>query len=364
MAGVVSYGDITLAGIGTTSATCGNLALGFGHPYFFHGPTSLGLHGANVLTVVRDPSNVAGPFKMAEVAEHHGRLDQDRLVGVRGIEGATVDLATVISDFENLDLGESRTGRTSVAFQELFPLVSLYHTLGNWDRVFDRIGEGTLRMSFTLNGTREGGVPFVVNREDMNFSDFDITFPASHDMYSILRTVQDNPFEDVVFDRVRLTGWITQEELRSTITKVKSATSLQPTYKVRQEIRVRPGLLIRLRVYLERANGSEWTTDMTVRVPVDAPRRGDLRVEGGGFDDGYYYYFGPATRDRAPSSTEGFVDPPDDFDDMVDRIESQAHAYDIIATVFSRHEGLRRERRQAQEEIVMGRQTFRVRVVR
>jgi hypothetical protein len=360
LAGVLSYGDITMAGIGTTSETCGNLALGFGHPYFFHGAVSMGMHAANVATVVRDPSNVMGPFKIAKVAEHHGRLDQDRLVGVRGIEGAAVELASVTSDFDNLDLGTSRTGTSSVVFQEVFPLVSLYHAMGNWDVVFDRIGEGTLRMAFTLNGTRAGGDPFVVTRDDMNFSDFDVTFPASHDMYSILRTIQDNPFEDVVFDSVSLTGSITQEELRSTITKVQSSTSLQPTYKVREAIRVRRGRLIRLRVFLERADGSDWTTEMTVRVPVDSRPRGELRVEGGGFDDGYYYYFGPATRDRAPSGTEGFIDPPDDFDDMVDRIESQAHAYDIIATLFPRNEGLRRERRQAQEEIIMGRQAFRV----
>jgi hypothetical protein len=270
----------------------------------------------------------------------------------------------VASDFDNLDLGTTRAGTSNVVFQELFPLVSLYHALGNWDRVFDRIGEGTIRMAFTLNGTRAGDVPFQVTRDDMNFSDFDVTFPASHDMYSILRTIQDNPFEDVVFDSVSLTGAITQEELRSTITMVKSATSLQPTYKVREEVRVRPGLLIRLRVYLERADGSDWRTDMTVRVPVDARPRGELRVEGGGFDDGYYYYFGPATRDQAPSGTEGFFDPPDDFDDMIDRIEGQAHAYDIIATLFPRNEGIRKERRQAQEEIIMGRQSFRVRVVR
>jgi hypothetical protein len=364
LAGVLSYGDITMAGIGTTSAICGNLALGFGHPFFFSGPISMGLHAANVATVVRDPSHTFGPFKIAKVAEHHGRLDQDRLVGVRGIEGATVDVAAVNSDFDNLDLGTNRAGTTNVVFQEAFPLVSLYHALGNWDRVFDRIGEGTLRMALTLNGRRAGGEPFMVNREDMNFSDFDVAFPASHDMYSILRTIQDNPFEDVVFDSVSLTGSITQEELRSTITRVQSSTSLRPAFRVRQEIRVRPGRLIRLRVFLERADGSDWTVDMAVRMPANAGSRAVLRVEGGGFDDGYYYYFGPATRDRAPSGTEGHIDPPDDFDDMIDRIQSQAHANDIIATLFSRNEELLRERRQAQEEIVMGRQTFPVVVVR
>jgi hypothetical protein len=363
LAGVVSYGDITMAGIGTTSATCGNLAIGFGHPYFFHGPTSMGLHAATVSAVVEDPSHVFGPFKIAKVAEHHGRLDQDRLVGVRGIEGATVDVSPVTSDFENLDLGTSRAGESNVVFQEVFPLVSLYHALGNWDRVFDRIGEGTLRMEFTVNGRRAGGEPFEVTRDDMNFSDFDVTFPASHDMYSILRTIQDNPFEDVVFDSVDMTGWVTQEELRATIVKVKSSTSLQPKYRVREQIRARPGSLIALRVVLEHADGSKTTADMTARVPRTTRQRGELRVEGGGFDDGYYYFFRPATRDHAPSSTEGFFDPPDDFEDMIDRIEDQPHAYDIIATMFPRSEELRRERRAPQEHIVMGRQTFRVVIV-
>ena len=46
MSSVISYGDLTSAGIGTLTATCGNEDLMFGHPFFWDGKTTMGMNGA------------------------------------------------------------------------------------------------------------------------------------------------------------------------------------------------------------------------------------------------------------------------------------------------------------------------------
>src|SRR5262245_4047763 len=61
-AAALSYGDVTAAGIGTTTVACDGLALAFGHPFLFAGPTSMTAHGASTITIQDDPTG--GPFKV------------------------------------------------------------------------------------------------------------------------------------------------------------------------------------------------------------------------------------------------------------------------------------------------------------
>ena len=55
-AGVVSYGDITLAGYRHATYVCGDAALAFGHPLTFRGAIAFGANNANAVTVVADPT--------------------------------------------------------------------------------------------------------------------------------------------------------------------------------------------------------------------------------------------------------------------------------------------------------------------
>jgi hypothetical protein len=90
VAAAASYGDLTFVGVGTltTTALCGTelRSLAFGHPFFFDGATALGWSAADVVTVVRDPSSLIGPFKIANVAELRGTVDQERWAAIRAVE--------------------------------------------------------------------------------------------------------------------------------------------------------------------------------------------------------------------------------------------------------------------------------------
>ena len=79
----MSYGDITIGGIGTTSLVCDGQAIAFGHPFSWSGRTELGANQGDTLQIVRDP--LFGSFKLANITEPVGTVDQDRLAGIRAI---------------------------------------------------------------------------------------------------------------------------------------------------------------------------------------------------------------------------------------------------------------------------------------
>ena len=82
----VSYGDASLAGVGTVTA-CDDEALLFGHPLLWNGATTATAHQATAVFVQPDP--IFGSFKVANVGGMAGTVDQDRLAGLHVDLGAT-----------------------------------------------------------------------------------------------------------------------------------------------------------------------------------------------------------------------------------------------------------------------------------
>ena len=76
-AAAMSLGDITVAGIGTTTFVCDGRAVAFGHPFNWTGDTTMAIRAADTITIVEDP--IFGSYKLANVAESLGTLTQDRL---------------------------------------------------------------------------------------------------------------------------------------------------------------------------------------------------------------------------------------------------------------------------------------------
>jgi SpoIVB peptidase S55 len=167
-AAAVSYGELTAAGVGTTTAVCtaetNDFALAFGHPFTFIGSTSLSVHPANAVFVQPD---VLAPFKVANPGGVVGTLDQDRQAGIRGLLGPVPPAIPVDSTVMSTDDGATRSGTTRVNMQQFVPEISAFHLLGQLDRVFDRIGGGTSQIRWVINGTRASGAPFSVDVTNM-----------------------------------------------------------------------------------------------------------------------------------------------------------------------------------------------------
>jgi hypothetical protein len=317
VAGALSVGDLTFAGVGTATAVCDDMLVAFGHPFFFDGAADaypMAMYGATVLTVIPDPSSLFGGFKVANLTALHGIIDQDRLAGIRGVEGTAPAPVPVTSLVRNPDIPKLREGDTTVFKQwssgfPLLPDIASFHLLANHDAVFDRIGDGTATIRFVLRGTGPSGESFRLVRPNMHFSPFDVSFESIFELFSFLFQIQDNPFGPVEMTSVRVDSTITQEHLTAEIVQVKSASSLQPGLLERTRLRVARGDTIRLRVFLLPEGETEAET-VDLFVPVPRGRFGGvLDVRGGGADTCFFCFFeeGEEEGGSQPATFEGLL---------------------------------------------------------
>jgi hypothetical protein len=330
--GALSVGDLTSAGIGTVTAVCDDLVLAFGHPFFWDGRAGefpMAMYGANVVTVVPDPSQVFGAFKLANLTDLHGIIDQDRLTGIRGVEGVEPSSVPVTSVVTNPDVATIRSGETTIFRQEIgsFPLVpdlAAFHLLANEDVVFDRIGDGSVTLRWQAEGIGPDGTAFTIDRPNMFFSDYDASYESIIELYAFLWLIQENEFGSMQFSSIDIDASITQEHLATEIVRVESASSVQPTLAERRRLRVVRGDTIELQVYLQ-AEGSveEDVVQLLVRVPQRA-REGDLRVQGGGADSCLFcFFFGEGDQDDAPET----------FAELLSNLEDTPQNNDLVATL-------------------------------
>jgi hypothetical protein len=364
LAAAISYGDVTSGAIGTATVTCGDMVVGFGHPFGWTGPSNFGLNGAKVLDVLPDPSSIFGGFKFATISGLHGTVDQDRLTGVRGIEGDLPHLIHVDSGVENLDIpGRTHDGESRVVAQDFVPIVAAMTMLAEEDVTFDRLGDGSVHAGWTIRGTGPDGDPFKLQRDNRYYSGFDATFESIFELLFEMFSLQDNRFGDVAFTSVRTSSEVTQAQLTTSIRKVLVASSLQPGLAVRNTLRVRPGGTIHVQVQLL-DEGSTHTRNvfMTIQLPDNAAGSGQLFLGSGGVAFG----------GRGAKS----------FDALITSIHDAPHNYDLLGDLFlaGRRGGpvghpdtpglrsgprvIHREVVKPQHQVVTGRKIIRVVVVK
>lgn len=333
-AGVLSYGDLTAAGIGTTSYVCDGKAVAFGHPFLFSGPTTMGANTADALTIVSDP--VFGPFKFATVAEGVGTVDQDRLAGIRAVLDVTPPSVPVTSSVTELDDGHHRDGRTDVIFTDFLGDLALFHTVFNIDSVFDQIGGGSAEVNTTVTGTRAGGAPWSLEIGNRFASSFDIAFDALFDLYFDLIQVQANDFEPVAIDSVHVDvdveGTTRTYQLRSVLVS-NDGTTFVPL----EEATLQAGRTEHVRAVLrrvDRRNGllvsvpGEVEVDLAIEIPPDLYGPAILQVKAGPGDfdeDPFECFFDP----EACTSGETVS-----LDDVLDAIQNRPRNDDLVAQLL------------------------------
>lgn len=278
-AAILSTGDTTFAGIGTTTFSCGDLNVAWGHDFLFQGPSAFGMNSADVITVLDDPSGILGPFKILVPAEAHGTVIQDRLAGLVGQAGSVPAAMPVTTVYTNTDKGTSRAGQTDIIYQKDFwgPEIAFSHVYQNLLLVFDQFGEGTLRLSWTIDGLREDGVtPFTVQNSNMYYSRYS-AIDGAYRLLSALYQLAFNRFEDITFTGVDSSGEITERQLVGDIVRVRTASSLQRGLRERFELKARAGSTITVKVSLEPAEGGAPVVT-TLRMKVPPWARGEERV--------------------------------------------------------------------------------------
>ena len=279
-AAALSYGDVTLAGFGTTTAVCDDQAVAFGHPFQLIGASNYGANDANSLSIIKDTT--FGPFKLASVGAQIGRVDQDRLTGIRADLSRAPTLTPINSTIRNADNGKRRRGSTLAADVTLLPQITTFGVLSNYDATFDEIGDGRASTNWTIRGRRAGNVPFTINRSNAFASRFDVSFDAAVDVGDAVLALVNNEFEPVTIDRVSFLSSISTAYQQWTITSLDVSVN-GGRYRSPEVLTVEAGDTLRVRARMRPYRSTAIKTSLfTMTVPAKTSGRvGSLVVTGG-----------------------------------------------------------------------------------
>ncbi len=355
-AAALSYGDVTAAGIGTTTMICNGKALAFGHPFFFEGETFLGANHADAITIISDP--IFGPYKMANVKELVGVVDQDRLAAIRGDLGEGPILIPITSTVVAQNTNQTRDGRTEAVESEVVPFLTLNHLIGNVDTVFDQISGGSASLSWTINGVGETTGPFTLTRNNLYASEFDISFESGFEVLGNLFTLFGNDFEEVTFTGVDVDTTVKDDvelyRIHDVLVSLNGGDFLE-----RRRLRARPGDRIGMRVVLlDFEETEERLVDLEVRIPSKTRGEAVIEITGGaaGGPGEECFFFG----ENCESNEEV-----DSLAALVTALENAPHNNDLLARLRSgRKSKVTAQDAYVLEQVVTGFKRVRIRMIR
>ena len=279
-AAVMTSGDLTIGGVGTTTAVCGGQVLAFGHPMEFAGKVSYGANAATSLAIVKD--GTFGSFKMANIGGTFGTVDQDRLAAIRATLGRGPVTTPITSTITNQDNKRTRTGTTQVAAPDYTAVATAYGLWANYDSTFDKWGKGLATSAWTIRGTRAGGRVFTVSRSNLWSDRGDPTVEPTIEVANAVDALQSNELEPVKITGVSFRSSVTSSYDRYRITKMAVSVN-GGRYKASSVIKVKPKAKLRVKVTMR---GYQSSVDRTVVLNLKVAKRyakqtGTLTVQGG-----------------------------------------------------------------------------------
>jgi hypothetical protein len=178
----LSTGDVLQGAVGTVTSVCNGTVVGFGHPLNFIGKTTYGMAGADTLYVQEDPVNV--PFKVANIGDLVGTVQQDRMTGIAGLIGLdppSLPIQSKVTYTPDGGASRSRTGSSDVQLQVAAAGTANYELILNHQAVMDAYQAGSESQSWTVTGHTASG-PFTFTGGNRYTDTFDITFASVWDL--------------------------------------------------------------------------------------------------------------------------------------------------------------------------------------
>jgi hypothetical protein len=305
----LAYGDYQAAGVGTVTTVCDGVVTAFGHPMLFSGATRFGMHPASAVRVVDDP--VFGPYKLANVGEIAGTVDQDRLAAVAGRLGELPPTTSIATTITNRDEGRTVQGRTEAVWPEdLFGAMMMHGWIQYDSLVFDDLYfGGTSAVNWTIDGRREDGRTFSVTRENHHADPYDLSSASLVEIASTLQELYDNPFEEVEITDVRYSaaGSAPYRALEVIPDRVMVATGRGEPAPASDGVAFTPGSTLRVDIPLRMRRGAVEHVAVELEIPEDAQGIGDLVITGTQNPDPFDCWFGDCPGTRA-DSLEEFLD--------------------------------------------------------
>ena len=347
-AAAMSLGDITVAGVGTTTFVCNGRAVAFGHPFNWTGDTTMAARAGDTITIVSDP--VFGSYKLSNIAESVGTLTQDRLAGIVANLGAGPTGSPVTSTVTDLDTGRSRSGRSEAVLPEFLPFLTFEHLFQNVDVTIDRIGPGNAEAAYTIRGTRDGGRTWELTRSTHYASPFDISFDSVAEISITAEILQAFDGEEIEVTSVDVPTLAIEKRFEQY--QVRNILQWNGArYVAREYLRGRPGQVLKLRVVLKPAHlAGLKNVDLSLKVPATARRNGWVEVLGGGSTSGIPCFIFDEECEEEPTEQT--------FDQVLTALQNAPRGDALVARLRLGNGALRGSVTKQQDAVVVGRRAI------
>lgn len=376
-----SYGDVTLASVGSVTAVCGDRVLAFGHPATWSGASNQSVHGARALGI--SSQGGFGAFKdISVIGAPVGALTHDQLEGVAGTLGGLPEATDI--DTTATYRGADVTGGTVVSEDEyLAQIVAMqaFDDVLTATNVFYPTGETVMRWRITLDVPGAGSRVYT---RDQRYADrSDLFYDVVGDIAADVDLLLDNPFREATVTDVDITHELTDPFRAYKIGKVQVRQGGRfRTVRKGQTIPAQRGsdLVVRTTFVPANRHAQVETKKRTTRYRVSrtAVGQGVLVLEGnapaGG--GGFFFFFdepgGEVLRGLTKKKilTRGEVGPPrakpQNLDQMLAAMEARPTRHDVSSSLAYRNPRARqgitvKSAQRSLPAIVKGR--FRVRVL-
>lgn len=190
---VLAWGDITLGGIGTVTATDKEgRFLAFGHPMMNRGAVAFPLTESDIIRII---PNIEQPFKLGSIGSIIGMVSQDRPEAIGGHFGKIPPAVSYSVLFHDLDNDKTKAKRfRTVVDPFIAPELGESGVMSILENEWARQGEGTLMYKITIKG---GGLKHPWERKDIFFSQEDVLKPLEKNLSLLTQIFTLNKFEEI-----------------------------------------------------------------------------------------------------------------------------------------------------------------------
>jgi hypothetical protein len=267
---MLAWGDVNIGATGTLTALSNDgRFIAFAHPFLNNGAVAYPLTEAWVHEVI--PS-VESPFKLGSPLSIIGTVTQDRPQAIGGKLNVYPPSYDFTVRFDDVDNKAKQTKRFHVALAPfLLSRLAPEALTGLLDDLWGRIGAGTARLDLSVTGPN---LPGGWRRNNLFFSDKDLTKEVLKELKELMETFALNPFTEIAPLGFRLDLEMTSEPRILLIEDVKlDKKTIKAGEKLNVEVRLRP------------YRKDPFTRTFELTVPRDASGRSMVVVRGGGINE-------------------------------------------------------------------------------
>lgn len=265
----VAYGDFSISGVGTVTATQGKKVVAFGHSFLHRGNVNFFMTDADVYGTI---SGVSSGMKIAGIGSVIGRINQDRETGIAGILGEYPSAVPIRVHVHDATLGRDDTYTSTIAYDEdLLPTLAATIAYGAIGKTSDTVSAATADVKFTIRTNATAGGSF--ERQNMFFGTTDVGQNAVNELLAAVGIICTNKERES--DILDIKVDINMENGRKTASIVSA---------IPEKTHVAPGETVMIKTTIKPYRRPEETVNIPYKVAGTQPAGPlSLDVRGGGY---------------------------------------------------------------------------------